>query len=29
MKDYEKSIAILGGGNGGHQMAIDLTLRGF
>lgn len=25
----EKPIAILGGGNGGHQMAADLTLRGF
>lgn len=25
----EKPIAILGGGNGGHQMALDLTLRGF
>ncbi|MFX0070713.1 MAG: hypothetical protein ACFFAO_06445, partial [Candidatus Hermodarchaeota archaeon] len=24
-----KPIAILGGGNGGHQMALDLTLRGF
>ena len=24
-----KRIAILGGGNGGHQMAIDLTIRGF
>ena len=25
----EKPISILGAGNGGHQMAIDLTLRGF
>jgi len=25
----EKPITILGGGNGGHQMAVDLTLRGF
>ncbi|MHA1723763.1 MAG: NAD/NADP octopine/nopaline dehydrogenase family protein [Promethearchaeota archaeon] len=25
----KRPIAILGGGNGGHQMAIDLTLRGF
>jgi opine dehydrogenase len=25
----EKPIAILGGGNGGHQMALDLTLRGY
>ncbi|TFG07281.1 MAG: hypothetical protein EU539_05340 [Promethearchaeota archaeon] len=24
-----KPIAVLGGGNGGHQMALDLTLRGF
>jgi len=24
-----KPIAIIGGGNGGHQMALDLTLRGF
>lgn len=25
----EKPISILGAGNGGHQMAVDLTLRGF
>ena len=24
-----KTISILGGGNGAHQMAVDLTLRGF
>jgi opine dehydrogenase len=27
--NLEKPIAILGGGNGGHQMALDLTLRGY
>ncbi|MBD3256213.1 MAG: hypothetical protein GF383_14035 [Candidatus Lokiarchaeota archaeon] len=25
----KEPICILGGGNGGHQMAVDLTLRGF
>jgi opine dehydrogenase len=25
----DQPIAVLGGGNGGHAMAADLTLRGF
>jgi len=29
MEKKMKTISILGGGNGAHQMAIDLTLRGF
>lgn len=24
-----KNIAVLGGGNGGHTLAADLTLKGF